>query len=50
MNKDFTQEEIQLLKKAISYLMANRADAEEAFDENISLEALEKLEEKIYND
>lgn len=50
MNKDFTQAEIELLKKAVSYLSANRPDAEEAFDETIEAEALAQLEDKLYKE
>tara|TARA_Y100000034_G_scaffold33928_1_gene41574 strand:+ start:58171 stop:58326 length:156 start_codon:yes stop_codon:yes gene_type:complete len=48
MKLDLTQEELDLLKKALSYLSSNVPDAEEAFDENISLQALESLSKKLF--
>lgn len=45
---DFTKEQIELLKKCVSYAKANHSDLEDAMDEDISSRELDELEEVLY--
>ena len=45
---NFDKNEIELLKKAISFLMANLAEAEESLDISISFCDLEEIEKKFF--
>ena len=45
---NFDNNEIELLKKAVSFLMANLAEAEESLDISLNFCELEGIEIKLY--
>ena len=45
---NFDNNEIELLKKAVSFLMANLAEAEESLDTSLNFCDWEEIEAKLY--
>ena len=45
---NFSNKEIEILKYAISFLVANLYEAEDALDINLDIKLIEKLETKFY--